>query len=759
MRFEGSLEAPILFVTDFPRINCIAEHRVMSEALFQPLQHAIQSAGLVSSQYSFYSIHQECPPGGQDLFRISQETRSADILLAKDFIRSHRANIVVPLGEYCMNLLTGLTSIQKWHCSIVPATAEFAKVKCLPLFHPAHVAKVFSDAAYLTFGLQKIRKNMYFPELRNPARVFHLNPKLDFTLRYLKNLASREGAIAVDIETGRGQINTVGFALSPHEAIAIKTLPEDYTPEEHLELWKAIAAVLENSQPKILQNFIYEATWFARYGIQMTNTAHDTMWAMKFLHPEFDKGLDNVGRLYTDFPYWKDDNDSWNNIRDWTRHLDYNCKDTTGTFAAYLNQKQTLADRKLEKVFYDFVMHFAAPIQEMCTRGLLVDPEALIRLQEKLLGERDNYLDLINKDCMEKLNRVINPRSPKQVKDTLKAMGMKIPTQKGQESSDKKALVKLAKKYPDSLILKALIGLSAKNKQLSSYINFDYNRETNRVHYAIDGCGTETGRWSAYKSGWGEGFNPQTVPKAVRKCFIAEPGKHLVQIDLSQAESRYVAWEAADFKLMEMLSNKRDIHKYVASRIFNKNEALITDKERNLGKKSGHAANYDVGPRTFAEACLVDMDMALTEQEARHILVTYEQTFPGVRARKNQIEKTLRQYRKLTTPLGRERYFYGRMDDSTFREAYAYAPQSTIPDITNHLMLKLWEHREDLECEFLLQVHDSLLLQVPIGREFEIANLAKDLSFWHPKVMLPGGQLLIPVEVEVGTRWNPMQKI
>jgi DNA polymerase-1 len=153
------------------------------------------------------------------------------------------------------------------------------------------------------------------------------------------------------------------------------------------------------------------------------------------------------------------------------------------------------------------------------------------------------------------------------------------------------------------------------------------------------------------------------------------------------------------------------------------------------------------------------MDMYISEQEARHILKTYEQTFPGVRNRKNNIQKILRQYRKLSTPLGRERYFYGRMDDSTFREAYAYAPQSTIPDITNHLMLKLWEYRDVFECEFLLQVHDSLLLQVPRGRESEIAEFARDLSIWHPRIMLPGGQLLIPVEVEVGERWNPMQKI
>lgn len=759
MIFEGSLTTPILFITDFPRINCVAEDRVISEGLFGSLQNAIRSAGLTTDHYSLISIHQDCPLGGQDVLRIPEETRKKDFLVFKEMVNSHKANVLVPLGEYALNALTGLSGIQKWQCSVIPATAEFAERKCVPLFHPSHVAKLYSDHAYLILGLQKIKRTMFFPEIRTPARMFLLNPTLEKTLAYLKNVVAKAKELSIDIETGRGQINTVGFAVSQYEAIAIKTLPEDYTPEEYFTLWQAIAEILEGPQPKILQNFIYEATWFARYGISMQNTIHDTMWAMKFLHPEFEKGLDNVGRIYTEFPYWKDDNDSWANIRDWKRHLDYNCKDTTGTFAAYLNQKQALEARKLSPLFYGFVMQFAAPIQEMCIRGLPVDPEALIRLQEKLTLERDNFLDLINKDCLEKLGTAINPRSPKQVKDALKKMGMKLPQAKGQESSDKKALVKLAKKHPDSLILKALIGLSAKNKQLSSYVNFDYDRETNRVHYQIDGCGTETGRWSAYKSGWGEGFNPQTVPKAVRRCFTAEAGKVLVQIDLSQAETRFVAWEAPDANLMQMLEERRDVHRYVASKIFNCSEFSVTDKQRNLGKKSGHSANYDVSPRTFAENCLVEMDIVLTEQEARHILQTYEQTFAGIRIRKSNIEKQIRQYRFLKTPLGRERHFYGRMDDSTFREAYAYAPQSTIPDITNHLLLFLWKEREYLDCDFLLQVHDSLLIQTTKGREFSIAEAARDLTAWHPKIELAGGTLIIPVEVEAGERWNPMQKI
>ena len=442
-----------------------------------------------------------------------------------------------------------------------------------------------------------------------------------------------------------------------------------------------------------------------------------------------------------------------------------NCKDTTGTYAAYIAQQEDIRERKLDKLFHDYVMRFAPVIKEMCTRGLRLDPAALARLKEKLAREKENYEHILATQFTARIGRDVNPRSPKQLQSALRDLGMRLPTKRKKgsdehtETTDKKALVKLRKKYPNDEVLPALIGLSSANKQLSSYVDFEYDRRTERVHYSLDGCGTETGRWAGYNSGWGEGFNPQTVPKSVRNCFRADEGKLLVQIDLAQAESRFVAWEAPEPNLMAMLEEGRDVHKYVAGRIFRKPEEIVNKQERQLGKKSGHSANYSVGPRTFAESCLVEMNLYIDEYEAKRIIETYFEVFPGIRRRQENIRKELYLKRMLKTPIGRERHFFGRLDDATFREAYAYCPQSTIPDITNHLMLKLWELKEYLDVEFLLQVHDSLLLQVPPERVSEIEAVARDYASWHPKITLAGGDLIIPVDFEVGERWGNMEKL
>ncbi len=765
MLLEGSLSAKVLFVSDFQRINCAAEGRVMSQGLAQPLLSSIKQAGLREADYAFACVHPRTPPGGKEVFRIPVLDREADIREFKAFLATHGANVIVPLGDYAFELLTGLESLSKWHCSVVRLKAEYEGRKAIPLFHPEYISRSYGDSFYLSVGCQKIREQQHFPQVATPERKFLLSPSVDDTIAYLESRVNQSATIALDIETGQGMINTVGFAISPTEAIAIKVLPESHSPQQHLKLWQVLAGILESEQPKVLQNFIYEATWFSRYGIEMRGTVHDTMWAMKFLHPELDKGLDNVGRIYTPYPYWKDDNDNWTQIRDWHRHLDYNCKDTTGTFAAYEAQLETLAARGLKDLFQQYVMRFAPVIQEMCTRGLRLDPASLEVLKAKLGREQESAMRILDQEFMTRLGRHVNPRSPKQLQAALKELGMRLPTKRAKgkdehsETTDKKALVKLRKKYPKEQVLPALIGLSATNKQLSSYVDFEYDRQASRVRYQLDGCGTETGRWAGYNSGWGEGFNPQTVPKSVRNCFIADEGKVLIQVDLAQAESRYVAWEAPEPTLIKFLSEGRDVHKYVAGKIFRKPEEIVSYQERQLGKKSGHSANYSVGPRTFAEACLVEMNLHLEEHEAKRIIETYFEVFPGIRRRQENIRKEVYHKRMLRTPIGRERHFYGRMDDGTFREAYAYCPQSVIPDITNHLMLKLWDLRDCLECEFLLQVHDSLLLQAPAERVEEIAAVARDLESWHPRITLAGGELWIPTTIEIGQRWGKLENI
>lgn len=746
---QGNQTGKILIISDCLRVQENAEKVVLAGHRMTLLSQSLRQAGIKEDDVTITVMYPTMPKDGKSISRIPSEFKEEHKQKLKQLINELSPLIIVPMGEEALQFVTGLKGIQKWHSSILKSRVELGGRFVVPVFHPNDVLKNYTLHVYLVLGMSKV-KHLLTASFSVPERKFWLNPTFEDTLTFLREKALLAPAIAVDLEFGRGQINTVGFAISPTEAIAIQVLPDRLGPDKYYQLWQAIREVAESDIPKIAHNAIIETQWFSRYGIWLNNVIHDTMWCMKFLNPELEMGLDNAGRVYTPYPYWKDDNESWNDIRDWPRHYDYNCKDTTGTYYIYQEQQKELSQRNLAPLWEDFVMCFFPPIREMCSRGLPLNADIHARIKAKVEAEITGYQDKINTITLERLGRTVNPRSIK-IKNDLKEMGIQVPVVKGKQSTDKKALTKLVKKYPKEEVLKLMLKLSAKNKLMSSYINFKHLND-GYARYSLNGCATETGRWNSKLDAFNMGFNAQTVPKSMRAMFAPSSG-YLVQIDLAQAESRYVAWEAPEPTLMKLIQEKRDIHRFVAARIFKKPEETIgkSSKERQLGKKSGHAANYGVGPRTFVESCMLD-GIFITETEARKIIDGYFETFPGIRKRQEDIRVKVSRERKLVTPLGRVRHFYGRMGDDLFRQAYAHCPQSTIPDITNHLMLYLFPH-----FPVLLQVHDSVLLHVDnMSQADEVAEMARAYDQWHPEIHLPGGQLIIPTDVEVGDNWKDM---
>lgn len=737
---SGSSQSPILVIMDKQDVMAKAENLPIAGENRQLVEQAFMRAGVALDDVSFCLL--------------------SDI----EIIKSHEAKVLIPFGEICLQRICAVSGIMKWWGSVIHSTAEFAARKAIPAIHPDNIRKEYTLSAYLQLTCVKAKAEMNTFILETPVRKFLINASFQEAMEYLER-AIHAPLVGIDIETGQGLINTFGVAINKQDAMALRMEHEKWTPEEHFALWNKIKELIEGPTPKTYQNHIYETLYFSRYGIRTSGVFSDTMWMMKFLYPEFDKGLDNVGRFFTPFAYWKDDRDDWNNVRDWDSHLIYNGKDTTGTLWAHYEMDAELERRGLKDLFYNYVMKLSPLVIEFCSNGLPVDEVHKNKLYRDCLDKIEHEQNLINSVTRERIGKEINIRSPKQLQNALKEMGIKLPTKTNKktgnsgETADKKALIKLARKYPKEEIIGSLIRISAQNKMVSSYVDFDYDRETKKVHYTFDGCSTETFRMASYTDPWGRGFNAQTVPKNLRRMFQALPGHTLMQIDLSQAESRYVAYESPDVKLIELLTKKEDIHTYVASRIFNKPTELIgkNSQERQLGKKSGHAANYGVGPRTFAESCLVENNLVITEQEARRIINGYFGVFPGIRKRQMRIQQELRRTKKLVTPLGFERFFYNRLSDACFREAYAFAPQSTIPAIMNHLILFLWN--EFPELKFCAQGHDSALMQVPEEIASKVNEAAHQYDLWHPKIELPGGTLLIPIDVEVGQFWHPMSKV
>jgi len=672
--------------------------------------------------------------------------------------------VIVGLGEDTLRNQAGKKGIDKWQLSPLPLSEGRLFI---PTFDFGRMQKQYELGLYFEMALHRAVTLSSKP-ISPQVERFSLNPSLEETYAVLEHL-ERADTLAVDVETGYGQINTVGFAWSESDAIAINVLPDRGSDVTHYELWNRIRRVLESPGRKVFQNFIYDVSYFSAYGIRVENIAHDTMHAMRVLWPELDMNLGNVGRVYTLRPYWKDDGKvegeegkrkDWGNIRDWTRHYLYNCRDTSGTFEAAKAQEADLKRRSLDSFFYDYVMKMTGPVLEMTSRGMPLSLE----IQEKLRKEVEEEIANLTKQFHAACGSEVNPRSPKQVLTWLKQAGVTPPKifdkTKGiyKESTDAKSLKKIHFKNPNIPGLPQLQRIKTLDKALSSYINFS-PRPDGRLPYSLNITGTETLRFSGGKDPWDRGFNIQTIPReggevSIKQMFVAPEGWTFIEADLKAAETYFVAYASVCPKLMEMLHSGADIHKHVALailRALGKLESDYTKQWRNLGKKTGHGANYLMKEGTFVENVFKDMDMILTKKEGKIILESYFGEFPEIRHWHGQIRSELYQKRRLRAPTGWERYFYGRPGDDMLREAIAWAPQHTVPWVINQMMFHLVEERRkgNLEFHLISQVHDALYLLVRDDWLERVAIECVDYKRWHPELNLPGGKLQIPVEVEV----------
>lgn len=752
MLSEGNPNATISFVSGIPSW----EGKPFTDVCKSFLLDLVKRAGIAESEVRFDLVLGEIPPGRKEHSiapdRLHYWISDCTARLAKTSVK-----LFVPMGNIALQALTGHKSIDKWQLSVIPAT-NVNNRKCLPLYHPEQIYSNYKDMPFLLFGFEKIKEEMHDPKIRVTPRVFHTAPSFSQALKFLGR-AMFEDALSVDIETAHGQITCVGIALSSREAMCIPVLPQNWLTDEHHKLWEWINDVLKGPSKKIFQNYIYDCSYFSRYGITVHHLWHDTMLAQKFLYPELPMGLDTIARIYTREPYWKDEGKDWKKadggVGDLNQFWIYNCKDTTVTFEAAIEQRKQLDARGLTEAFERLVMANAGPASEMCWRGLPVSMEErdLLKMavEADLLGLRQQFEAL----STPVMGKAISPQSPKQVKEFFKAKGYRLPIKKGKESSDQTALLKLQQKYPNDNSLRLLLELSEKNKLLSSYLK-PQPYSDGRFRFSLNIHGTETGRWSCRKDAWDNGINAQTISGSLKNMFVAPEGWTWVECDLKQADSRFVAWDAPEPTLIDFYSRGVDIHRFVAGRpeLFNKPTEEVTKDERQLGKTVGHASNYGMRGNRLSEICLLNMGLVLPAQRADSMLEGYHRVFPGIRMWQRRIEGEIKRTKRLCTPLGRERYFYDRIGDDLFRVAYAYRPQSTVTDIVNALMRFVSDQRDPVRLHFALQVHDSLVLLCQDSYLDQALAIIKAESEWNPKLALPGGILQIPIEIKVGKIWG-----
>jgi DNA polymerase I-like protein with 3'-5' exonuclease and polymerase domains len=185
----------------------------------------------------------------------------------------------------------------------------------------------------------------------------------------------------------------------------------------------------------------------------------------------------------------------------------------------------------------------------------------------------------------------------------------------------------------------------------------------------------------------------------IRKLFLPDPEHYIIDCDLAQADAQVVAWEAHDDLLKEIFRDPNlDLHDENTKAIF----GYFDQKKRPLAKAGVHATNYGASPRTLAAA------LGILVREAELFQQAWFKAHPGIKEWHRKVEGDIMSSRSVRNAFGYWRYYFDRIEH-LLPQALAWIPQSTVALVIDHGLVNIDENLP--QCENLLQVHDSIVLQ------------------------------------------------
>jgi DNA polymerase I len=198
----------------------------------------------------------------------------------------------------------------------------------------------------------------------------------------------------------------------------------------------------------------------------------------------------------------------------------------------------------------------------------------------------------------------------------------------------------------------------------------------------------------------------------IRKLFLPDKGQVICDVDLQGADAQVVAWEAADQDLKKAFADGIDIHNHNGRAMYGdlydpKKPGKIKPTVRDELKSGVHGTNYGASARTLA------ITFGWTIREAEAFQDRWFRLHPGIKEQHRRVEHDVQLTRTVYNKFGNRIIYFDR-PANLLPKALAWIPQSTVAGITGRAGLALRHSFPWLTL--LLQVHDSLIFQVPTHR-------------------------------------------
>lgn len=354
--------------------------------------------------------------------------------------------------------------------------------------------------------------------------------------------------------------------------------------------------------------------------------------------------------------------------------------------------------------------------------GMQIDPELIKAYQIEAKDRAEKALAKLH----EAAGFELNPNSSKKVCAFL-----------GVESSAAERLVELIDAGGEGaenakLVQDARGWLSVDSRYYTPYLAAMDDRHT--LHCSLNLIGTYTGRLSCSKP------NLQAVAKhtevfKVKDVFIARPGYTMIQADYKQAEMRLVTHYTKDKTMRELIGSDADLHSATAE---------LLGIPRNAAKRINFSVIYGIGYKHLAETLRVEQPVA------KDYLERYHKLYPGFRRLMADCEDFAKTYGYIEMWTGRVRHFNTPKCDP--HNAMSNLIQGGVAEIVRVAISRLFPAIRDLGGYILLQVHDSVMFEVP-DETLDIAlptikTIMEDFDF------VPA----VGVDIEYGKSWGAFEK-
>ena len=368
------------------------------------------------------------------------------------------------------------------------------------------------------------------------------------------------------------------------------------------------------------------------------------------------------------------------------------------------------------------VNYYSYIITLMEHRGMPIDPEIIKKYRE----EAEEHFADAQRRLNEAAGMKLNPNSPKKV---CKFLGVKSSSAEvlvdvidaGGQTAENAKLVQEARGWK-----------SVDSRYYTPYLNS--MDENHALHSSLNLIGTYTGRLSCSNP------NLQAVARhtdifKVKDVFVARPGFLMIQADYKQAEMRLVTHYTKDPIMKELIENDADLHTATAERL---------DIPRNAAKRINFSVIYGIGYKHLSETLRVEQSVAKDYLEKYHAL------YPGFRKLMYQCEDyaKVNGYIKMWT--GRTRHF--NVVEADPHKAMSNLIQGGVAEIVRVAISRLFPAIKDIGGNMLMQVHDSVIFEVPentIGVALPTIKMIMEDFDFDPHV---------GVDIEYGKSWGTFEK-